>query len=66
MQNKVICCRIYEAVRTVHQATPHGAYDTPKVAVFRALTFPFAHREALLFLIFESYQDRPCDFVMSC
>ena len=32
--NKVI----YEAVKTVQQATQHGAYDTPKVAIFGALT----------------------------
>ena len=28
LRNKVI----YEAVKTEHQATQHGAYDTPKVA----------------------------------
>ena len=50
-------------------------YDTPKVAIFGALTryiyidisvYSQVGVALLLRLIFESNQDSPCDFVMSC
>ena len=46
LRNKVICCGLYIAVKTVYQADPSYTtqtlifviYDNPKVAIFGALT----------------------------